>query len=662
MMRVTFVAVWIQVFVGVGAQPLAVTTFAGSGNSMTADGVGTAASFARPKGILAHPNGIHLFVTDILGDSIRRIDIATASTITFAGGQHGHADGTGTSAAFWNPQGIDANLNGTTLYVADSCRIRKVDVATQAVTTLAGNCNNPTNTFANGVGTLAKFFNVMDVAVSRDGHTLFSTDYGSYTGSRVRMTDVATRQVTTLAGNRYADNDGVGTSASFYFLDGVVVSPVDTNKIFVIELYSGKLKQIMLDTKRVTTIAHVPQMGYMHGLEIDAAGARLFMGTTSGYWWEFDISSQTVTLLAGQTNHEASARGVTTGADGIGTSAVFGDARGYAAISTDETTLYVTDPRFFNVRRIALVSSPAPPPSPPSTFFLVEPEGPSDPGRTSDQANGICLHFGGLLAKIGYDAQQSGALASLQAAGATMAWLGGRSDPAIGAADWRWAADGPRGFPPSGSAAASSTYSNWAADEPASRTALLAEIDAKLCVAMNVSDGRWHAITCDASLRHAVCQTVSAALPPSPPSACAPGTSSSSPVTFGPGTSFNADTNQCEISCDTSGRRLGNDNVLSEDDKEAGTNILREAADMVSTFLTEHSPATDAETFFETMKKGAARPIDDGNEATDQAPAVMEERIARLMKLNEALLNDKAKMLKDMETLRDQLFGPPAFA
>ena len=67
----------------------------------------------------------------------------------------GTADGTGTAAQFALPIGIAVDPSGTTLYVADASNstIRKVVIATGAVTTLAGQAGVPGS--ANGPGTAA---------------------------------------------------------------------------------------------------------------------------------------------------------------------------------------------------------------------------------------------------------------------------------------------------------------------------------------------------------------------------------------------------------------------------------------------------------------------------------------------------------------------------
>src|SRR5262249_14822695 len=96
-----------------------VTTFAGTlGVQGTNDGVGTAAGFSFPEGIVIDPDG-NLFVVCNGDSTIRKITPEGVVT-TFAGssGVTGSADGVGTNATFNFPFGlaIDGNRN---LYVTD---------------------------------------------------------------------------------------------------------------------------------------------------------------------------------------------------------------------------------------------------------------------------------------------------------------------------------------------------------------------------------------------------------------------------------------------------------------------------------------------------------------------------------------------------------------
>jgi DNA-binding beta-propeller fold protein YncE len=148
-----------------------VSTFAGSSVAGSINGIGTAASFNLPLGMAMDPSASNLYVTDYRGNFIRRIVIATATVSTLVGnGTTGYADGT--SAMFNGPFGMVIDPSGTYLYVADSWngRIRRVDVANQRVSTIAG--NGVTSACADGdfyTGSLAQ---IGGIAVDSTGSTL----------------------------------------------------------------------------------------------------------------------------------------------------------------------------------------------------------------------------------------------------------------------------------------------------------------------------------------------------------------------------------------------------------------------------------------------------------------------------------------------------------
>ena len=141
----------------------AVTTIAGyAGSYGSTDGTGTSARFKYPSGITIV--GTNLYVSDQSNNKIRKIVIATGEVTTFAGsGSWGSANGTGTAASFNSPQGI--TTDGTNLYLVDRSnhKIRKIIIASKAVTTLAGSGNYG---FADGTGTAAKFYGPMGIDLS----------------------------------------------------------------------------------------------------------------------------------------------------------------------------------------------------------------------------------------------------------------------------------------------------------------------------------------------------------------------------------------------------------------------------------------------------------------------------------------------------------------
>ena len=185
------------------------------------DGDGTLAKFNGPRGLVA-VGGSTLYVADLANNRIRKVTIGATAVATdvdtFAGnGTEGHKDDTGTAAQFNQP--ISLAVNGNTLYVADYSghRIRAIDLASRAVTTIAG---NGTAGYKDGMGIAAQFNKPAGLAVN--GNTLYVADY---IGHRIRAIDLASRAVTTIAGSgTIGHKDGTGTAAQFNKPVGLAVN------------------------------------------------------------------------------------------------------------------------------------------------------------------------------------------------------------------------------------------------------------------------------------------------------------------------------------------------------------------------------------------------------------------------------------------------------
>ena len=156
-----------------------VTTLAGPAQGTTTagdtDGSGTTTRFAGAAGITT--DGTNLYVSEVTNNKIRKVVIATGAVTTLAGPAQGattpgDTDGTGNAARLNFPFAI--TTDGTNLYVADSSnnKIRKIAIATAAVTTLAGPAQG-TTTFgdADWTGASARFYDPRGIAT--DGISLF---------------------------------------------------------------------------------------------------------------------------------------------------------------------------------------------------------------------------------------------------------------------------------------------------------------------------------------------------------------------------------------------------------------------------------------------------------------------------------------------------------
>ena len=210
-----------------------VTTLAGSTDNGSTNGTGTAASFYGPNGITN--DGTNLYVAEYNNHMIRKIVISTGVVTTLAGSTtSGAANGTGTAASFNNPVGI--TTDGTSLYIGDFSNhmIREIKISTGAVNTLAGQINSGD---ANGTGTDASFDN--PGGLTNDGTNLYLADY---TNNMIRKIDIATQEVTTLAGSSTSGSaNGTGTAASF---NGPVGMTTDGTSLFVVDSGNHSIRKI----------------------------------------------------------------------------------------------------------------------------------------------------------------------------------------------------------------------------------------------------------------------------------------------------------------------------------------------------------------------------------------------------------------------------------
>jgi hypothetical protein len=160
-----------------------------------------------------------VYVADT-GNAVIRKVTASGVVTTLAGlaGSPGSADGTGSVARFAGPRGVAVDSAGT-VYVADGGNhtIRKV-TASGVVTTLAGLAGSPGG--ADGTGSAARFNRPGAVTLARAG-TIYVADAGNHTIRKVTTEGVVT--TAGLAGRRGSE-DGTGSLARFNCPGGVAAS------------------------------------------------------------------------------------------------------------------------------------------------------------------------------------------------------------------------------------------------------------------------------------------------------------------------------------------------------------------------------------------------------------------------------------------------------
>jgi sugar lactone lactonase YvrE len=176
-----------------------ITTIAGIGErGFSGDGgPATLATFEGPNNIAVSLDG-HLYVADSGNHRIRRVDLGTGLIDTVAGnGTSGFAGdgGPATMAALGGPGGVAVDATGN-LFIADSdnSRIRRVDAATGTIQTVAGGGSSGAD---GGPATDVSLLYPEGVAIGPDGHLYIADTYHD----SVRVVDEVNGTITTLAGS-----------------------------------------------------------------------------------------------------------------------------------------------------------------------------------------------------------------------------------------------------------------------------------------------------------------------------------------------------------------------------------------------------------------------------------------------------------------------------
>lgn len=304
-----------------------VSTLAGA--SRGAEGTGTAARFVAPAGIAT--DGTFLFITD-KDNTIRKVEIATGSVTTLAGspGVYGSADGIGAAAAFNMPKGIVAV--GANLYVVDSHNgtIRKIEIASGVVTTLAGNPRLHGGSF-DGTGTAATFNDPTEITT--DGTNLFVADNHR---NKIRKVVIATAEVTTLATSTFYPGGGIAAAGSIlYVADAPSIRKVDTG--------TGAISSLNINMGAILDIGTLPPAINPAGIISDGANI-YFVDSYDHTIRQIEIASGVVTSLAGSA-------GATSAADGLGAAATFQNP---THITSDGVNLFVIDDQ--SIRKVVIAS------------------------------------------------------------------------------------------------------------------------------------------------------------------------------------------------------------------------------------------------------------------------------------------------------------------
>jgi thiol-disulfide isomerase/thioredoxin len=221
----------------------------GSGCAGNADGDGTHAMFDRPHG-LAFRDGA-LYVADTDNQMIRRIDLATHTVTTVAGnGQRGFAvRGSFPARAAVLNSPWDLAGHGDKLYVsmAGDHQIWRFDPATRTIGPWAGTGEEG---LADGARDEAQF--AQPSGLSTHGDTLYDVDPES---SSVRAITLPDGKVSTLTGHGLFDfgmRNGAADKAQLQHPEGIAWN---AGSLYIADTFNNALRKLDLARRNVTTVA-----------------------------------------------------------------------------------------------------------------------------------------------------------------------------------------------------------------------------------------------------------------------------------------------------------------------------------------------------------------------------------------------------------------------
>jgi sugar lactone lactonase YvrE len=329
-------------------------------------GPATAAQLNSPDDVAVAADGT-VYVADAVNLRIRRISPGGVISTIAGNGTYGDAGdgGQATAAQLGSIEAIALSPTDDVLYIADSGtnRVRRVDLATGVITTFAGRgLDYLGHTGNGGPATSASIAIPMGIAVDPAGNVYFSE---STFWCTVRKVDIATQVITRVAGSGSylpgdCASDGDGGDALAAHLDLPVGLATDAaGNLFLVEIGTDTVRRIDAVTHIITTIAGggittpgfgdatTMDLGDIHSLAIDDADD-LYIANDNRVL-KVDLNTGTLSVYAGSG---------ASGFSGDGGNALDATFNGIWGVDIRGSTLFIADQ--INNRIRAVVPPPLP--------------------------------------------------------------------------------------------------------------------------------------------------------------------------------------------------------------------------------------------------------------------------------------------------------------
>ncbi|MFZ4796277.1 MAG: PKD domain-containing protein [Bacteroidia bacterium] len=233
-----------------------ISTVAGNGTQgFGGDGAAaTAANLYYPIGVAVDGSG-NLYIADYNNHRIRKVNVSTGIITTVAGNGIYSYSGDGNAAitaSLRHPRGISTDSLGN-LYILDELnhRIRKVNASTGIISTVVG---NGTEGFGGdgAVATAAYLYQPFNVAVDNSSN-LYIADAKNH---RIRKVNAVTGIISTVAGNGtqgYSGDGSAATNANLNYPSSIKLD--NSGNLYIADQGNYCIRKVIASTGIITTIA-----------------------------------------------------------------------------------------------------------------------------------------------------------------------------------------------------------------------------------------------------------------------------------------------------------------------------------------------------------------------------------------------------------------------
>ena len=343
-----------QVIRKVSAATGIITTVAGNGSAgYGGDGAQAGSALLNnPSGIAVDGAG-NLYIADKYNARIRKVTAATGVISTLAGNGLGYSgDGGPAAEAGLNPSALAADAAGNLVVIDNTNRIRSISAATGIIATIAGNAGS---NYAGdgGSATGATLYSPQGAALDGSGNLYFA-DTNNH---RIRKVNAATGAISTVAGNDiqgFSGDLGTATQASLNYPQGVALD--GAGNLFIADTNNCRIRKVDSSGMISTVVSAGCSSGgdggpalagylyYPQGIALDGSG-NLYIADTGNHRIRKVDGAGVISTIAGNGS---------AGFSGDGAPATAGQLNRPAGVSLDGAgNLYIADSLNQRVRKLS---------------------------------------------------------------------------------------------------------------------------------------------------------------------------------------------------------------------------------------------------------------------------------------------------------------------